>query len=204
MVDLGADGSVSVSSRLEAELIPDPASAPFRLAWPLGSDALEDLRWYLEDYLSAPFGVYDDRGVRVAGQFEVWGEAIFDALFSSAPARQAYRRLREGGHDLEVVLRSSSPALLALPWELMADPERGKPLVAWRLRSTRSCLWRDGVSAGDPDVVEEGDHVAAQGLVVGVDRRPGGGWPTAPGDPAAGQDWPQDLVSKDREGGDGA
>jgi hypothetical protein len=27
------------------------------LAWPLGGGALEDLRWYLEDYLLAPFGV---------------------------------------------------------------------------------------------------------------------------------------------------
>ena len=31
------------------------------MAWPLDTDALEDLRWYLEDYLRAPF-----RGLRAA------------------------------------------------------------------------------------------------------------------------------------------
>ena len=35
------------------------------LTWPLDDDALEDLRWYLEDYLKAPFGVYEDRGSAV-------------------------------------------------------------------------------------------------------------------------------------------
>ena len=50
------DGRVSVGTWLDGEL---PATGePCQLAWPLDGDALEDLRWYLEDYLRAPFGVY--------------------------------------------------------------------------------------------------------------------------------------------------
>ena len=40
---------------------------PPALVWPLDADVLvEDLRWDLEDYLQAPFGVYGYRGVAVA------------------------------------------------------------------------------------------------------------------------------------------
>ena len=54
-VDLTANGRVSGSTRLEGELH-GGAAEPGTLGWPLGADALEDLRWYLEDYLRVPFG----------------------------------------------------------------------------------------------------------------------------------------------------
>ena len=55
LVDLGLDGRVSVGTWLDGDL---PATGEScELAWPLDGDALEDLRWYLEDYLRAPFGV---------------------------------------------------------------------------------------------------------------------------------------------------
>jgi hypothetical protein len=49
LVDLGADGQAAVASWPESELPQEVSRAP--LAWPLDADALEDLRWYLEDYL---------------------------------------------------------------------------------------------------------------------------------------------------------
>jgi hypothetical protein len=64
LVDVGADGRVSVSTWLDGEL-PSPASEPVELVWPLDAEALEELRWYLEDYLRAPFGAYE--GPRLAG-----------------------------------------------------------------------------------------------------------------------------------------
>ena len=50
LVDLGADGMVRVTV-LNGEL--PSYAAPAELSWPLDGDALEDLRWYLEDYLTA-------------------------------------------------------------------------------------------------------------------------------------------------------
>jgi hypothetical protein len=55
LVDLDAGGQVTVGLWPEAGLPETVSRAP--LAWPLGAEALEDLRWYLEDYLRAPFGV---------------------------------------------------------------------------------------------------------------------------------------------------
>ena len=88
-------------------------------AWPLGSGELDDLRWYLEDYLQAPYGVWEDRGPLVREKLAGWGELVFGAVFAAGPAQEAYEYAREQG--LEVVVRSADPGALALPWELMRD-----------------------------------------------------------------------------------
>jgi tetratricopeptide (TPR) repeat protein len=130
LVDLAADGRVSVTPWLQSEL-PGGATdgAAAELEWPLDSDALEELRWYLEDYLRAPFGVWQERGPQTAARLQPWGEAIFHAIFGAAPARDAYQRWRERATGLEVVFRSGSSRWLGLPWELMRDPADDLPLA---------------------------------------------------------------------------
>src|SRR5215831_16846967 len=117
LVDLRADAQVSVMSWPDDGMPEEVSRAP--LAWPLDADALEDLRWYLEDYLLAPFGVWQDRGPEVRAKLPGWGEQVFAAVFGDGPARFAYERARDRG--LEVVFRSAEPGLLGLPWELMRD-----------------------------------------------------------------------------------
>lgn len=70
------------------------------LAWPLDAEALEDLRWYLEDYLPAPFGMWENRGPAVRAKLTGW----------AGPGRDAYQRARDRG--LEVVFWSAEPGLL--------------------------------------------------------------------------------------------
>jgi hypothetical protein len=111
-VDLNPDGQVKVLSWPDGGLPEEVSRAP--QAWPL-----EDLRWYLEDYLLAPFGVWEDRGPAVQGKLAGWGEEAFASVFGDGPARDAYQRARDRG--LEVVFRSAEPGLLGLPWELMQD-----------------------------------------------------------------------------------
>ena len=118
LVDLGTDGLVTVGIWPEGGL-PETVSRG-RLEWPLDEGVLEDLRWYLEDYLRAPFGVWEDRGPRIQALLDGWGEAVFASVFGSGRARDAYQRARD--RELELVFRSASPALLGLPWELMRDP----------------------------------------------------------------------------------
>lgn len=138
LVDVDADGRVSVSTWLDGELPGGPVGEPTELVWPLDGDALEDLRWYLEDYLRAPFGVYEDRGSRVEARLPGWGEAIFAAVFGAAgPARDALVRLRARGTATEVVFRSGSARFLGLPWELLRDPGRSTPLALDRVAVTR-------------------------------------------------------------------
>jgi tetratricopeptide (TPR) repeat protein len=117
LVDLGGDGQAVVSSWPDGGFPQEVSRAP--LAWPLNAEALEDLRWYLEDYLLAPFGVWQDRGPEVRGKLTGWGDLVFGSVFGDGPARFAYERARDRG--LEVVFRSAEPGLLGLPWELMHD-----------------------------------------------------------------------------------
>ena len=117
LVDLGNDGQAEVLAWPDEGMPERVSRAP--LAWPLDGAVLEDLRWYLEDYLLAPFGVWEDRGPAVQEKLAGWGDLVFGSVFGSGPARDAYQRAR--GKGLEVVFRSAEPGLLGLPWELMRD-----------------------------------------------------------------------------------
>jgi tetratricopeptide (TPR) repeat protein len=116
-VDLDGGGLVSVAISLEGG--PPEAASKNRLEWPLDDEALEDLRWYLEDYLRAPYGVWEERGPRIQDRLAAWGEEIFGSVFGPASARDAYQRAQS--QNLELVIRSAVPKLLGLPWELMHD-----------------------------------------------------------------------------------
>ncbi|MEU8861231.1 CHAT domain-containing protein, partial [Streptomyces umbrinus] len=129
LLDVDEDGRVSVSAWRAGEALPNRAGDPVPLVWPLDGPALEELRWYLEDYLRAPFGVYGERGPRVEAQFPKWGAQVFEAVFGSGPARDAYTRARARGGPVEIVVRSGTAQHLGLPWELMADPERPTPIA---------------------------------------------------------------------------
>ena len=50
------------------------------IRYPLQSDELEDLRWYLEDYLSTPFAVYGERGPQIADNLPEWGKRLGTAI----------------------------------------------------------------------------------------------------------------------------
>jgi tetratricopeptide (TPR) repeat protein len=170
IIDLAEDGAGAMSTVAVSTIAEGQSRAvedgPVPLAWPLDSDALEDLRWYLEDYLDAPYGVYEDRGAYVEAALARWGQAVFSAVFGTAAAREAYTRMRDDG-NLELVFRSSSPALLGLPWELILDSARLRPLA----------LDIAGVSRSLPGAADAGQAVAAPGQrlrVLVVISRPGG------------------------------
>jgi hypothetical protein len=116
LVDLG--GRLVKVSRWPEDGLPEQVSES-EFTWPLDDAALEDLRWYLEDYLRAPFGVWEEQGPQIQAGLAGWGEAVFASVFGFGPARDAYQRARD--HGLELVFRSAEPALLGLPWELMRD-----------------------------------------------------------------------------------
>ncbi|CAN3978466.1 hypothetical protein KPATCC21470_1089 [Kitasatospora purpeofusca] len=129
VVDLHADGRMLVTEQPSGEVSPAAAVDAGWLRRPLADGPMESLRWYLEDYLRTPLGAYGERGPQIARQLPDWGARVFSALFGTGPGRDAYLRARGRGGGLEIVLRSGSAQLLALPWELMTDPERPVPLV---------------------------------------------------------------------------
>jgi tetratricopeptide (TPR) repeat protein len=167
LVDFDMAGRVSVSTWLDGE-VPGAVDEPVELAWPLDAGELEDLRWYLEDYLRAPFGVYGERGSQVADRLLAWGRAMFTALFGSGLARDAYIRIRTraGRGSAEIVLRSAAPRWLGLPWELLCEPRLSVPLALDGVGLSRSL---PGAELSDPF------DVGGQRLrVLMVISRPGG------------------------------
>lgn len=122
-----ADGRVRVSLR-RAGHVRDEASAAAPFVSPFTPEAREDLRWYLESYLIAPYAVYEARGQAIEGRLRGWGEALFEGLFGAGkPGRDLYLQAREG--QAELALTSNSPGFLGLPWELLKDPARDTPLA---------------------------------------------------------------------------
>src|SRR5256885_1411539 len=79
LVDLSKDGQTTVLRLPEGGFPQEVSRAPS--VWPLDADALEDLRWYLEDYLLAPFGAWEDRGPAVRKKLAGWGEQLFGSVF---------------------------------------------------------------------------------------------------------------------------
>lgn len=129
LVDVSTDGQVTVTKQIAGSLPDAPVGPPVPLTSPLDADALDDIRWYLEDYLVVPYGVYEDRGDRVADQLKTWGTALFASVFGQGPARDAYKELQGRSKPVELIIRSSSPATLGLPWELLQDPGRPTALA---------------------------------------------------------------------------
>jgi tetratricopeptide (TPR) repeat protein len=131
IVDVDAGGVMSVATFLAGGELPTVVDSG-RMMSPLSDAALEDLRWYLEDYLRAPYGVWADRGADIERQLAGWGQSMFTSVFGVGPGRDAYVGLRSRTNSregLEIVVRSASPGWLGLPWELMADPTRPTPLA---------------------------------------------------------------------------
>jgi hypothetical protein len=151
LADIDRDGRARVQ-RWPDGGIPRAVGDPVELAWPLAAEELEDLRWYLEDYLRAPFGVYEDRGPRIAEHLPEWGERIFQGLFGSPAAHSAFVRVLERaagspGPRPELLISSASADWLALPWELLSDPTAPSPIVLQDLAVSRTVRTRDGPRA---------------------------------------------------------
>ena len=135
-MDFSADGRVRVSVQVDGAQVGERTD-PLEWANPLGGAALEDVRWYLEDYLRAPFAVYEERGQKVHDSLTELGQALFLSVFGAGAAREAYLEARARGELGEVVVRSADPAVLGLPWELMFDPALASPLALSGVALTR-------------------------------------------------------------------
>ena len=96
---------------------------------PLGNNELEELRWYFEDYLTAPYAVWEEKGKEIESALRPIGERLFKHLFDSGElGRSAYREFANSSNS-ELWLSSTDPNFLGLPWELIQDPSGDRPLA---------------------------------------------------------------------------
>ena len=56
------DGRVAVMLLRSGQSFPEGSGDPVPFSSPFGDAEREDIRWYLEDYLIAPYAVYEERG----------------------------------------------------------------------------------------------------------------------------------------------
>ena len=108
---------------------------------PLTAEDRKELRWYLEEYLSFPYGAERDRAAGVGERMAKRGEALFAQLFprgDAQPNPQAFYQeaVRDGLDQCELCISSEDPAFLGLPWESCATPPRAA--ATWPRRSRAS------------------------------------------------------------------
>ncbi|MFD0466938.1 hypothetical protein ACFQ0B_00405 [Nonomuraea thailandensis] len=95
LVDI-ADGGLLSLSMWQAGELPQRVGEPAPLVLPLDQGSLEDLRWYLEEYLNHPYAVYAGRGSGIAARLAAWGRAC-STRSSARPRRGPPTRWRGPG-----------------------------------------------------------------------------------------------------------
>lgn len=104
---------------------------------PLGKVDLENVRWYVEDFLMLPLGAEVERARRIEKQLRAIGHALYDQVFATRLAGQALERVSEEGGWLEIAAEAgTSAAPLGWPWELLADERGYLSLRTLRVRRT--------------------------------------------------------------------
>ncbi|WP_334788464.1 CHAT domain-containing protein [Nostoc sp.] len=103
-----------------------PRLAPeVRFQQPFDEEKAAELRWYLEDYLKFPYGIFPDNAVKIEQKLQHWGQQLFELVFrSTEKGREFFQEAtREGLDNCELGIISDNAEVLNLPWELLYSPD---------------------------------------------------------------------------------
>ncbi len=90
---------------------------------PNGTCLMEELRWYLEDFLKYPFDPWTDRADQVLRGLKAWGEQTFEALFGNLSGGALFHAATaEAYASLTLQIASDSPGVLSWPGRRFAIP----------------------------------------------------------------------------------
>ncbi|MCP4580757.1 MAG: tetratricopeptide repeat protein [candidate division Zixibacteria bacterium] len=88
------------------------------------SDLLQEMQWYLEEFLDYPFHPRTDRADAAKKALETWGRQAFDNLFGDRKGGRFFDKATEKGYEkLHLQIISDDPQILQWPWEALNDPE---------------------------------------------------------------------------------
>ncbi len=92
---------------------------------PFDKENAAKLRWYLEDYLKFPYGIFPDNAVKIEQKLQHWGQQLFELVFrSTEKGREFFQEAtREGLDNCELGIISDNAEVLNLPWELLYSPD---------------------------------------------------------------------------------
>ncbi len=122
---------------------------------PFDKENAAELRWYLEDYLKFPYGIFPDNAVKIEQKLQHWGQQLFELVFrSTEKGREFFQEAtREGLDNCELGIISDNAEVLNLPWELLYSPDYQflAPSLAGMYRSLSS----QGVKAPLPAMPDD-------------------------------------------------
>ncbi len=120
---------------------------------PFDTDQLQELDWYFEQHLRFPF-IDQVRARRAGESIKSYGEALFQQLFASEGAREAYGDLKPRAYpDRLAIAVIGSPAFQGLHWEALKDPRLPRPFaldVPIMRRRTASAPPLEAIAANSP------------------------------------------------------
>jgi tetratricopeptide (TPR) repeat protein len=146
-----------------------PRSAVAELAFALGDQDREDLRWYLEDYLKYPVDPAPRIAARVQARMAEVGLDLFRAIFDSdSDTRALWAEVSRDLAGTRVEVISEVDAANALPWELLRAPATDTPVALEAAAFVRA--QRQVARSARAPRVEEGERIR----VLLVICRPGG------------------------------
>ncbi|AVH62796.1 CHAT domain-containing protein [Nostoc sp. 'Peltigera membranacea cyanobiont' N6] len=122
---------------------------------PFDEENAAELRWYLEDYLKFPYGIFPDNAVKIEQKLQHWGQQLFELVFRSTDKGREFfqEATREGLDNCELGIISDNAEVLNLPWELLYSPDYQflAPSLAGMYRSLSS----QGVKAPLPAMPDD-------------------------------------------------
>jgi tetratricopeptide (TPR) repeat protein len=94
---------------------------------PLDASDRQEIEWYFQGYLDNPFGAAKARAEAVETGLRNLGRLLFELVFrGNQDAQSLYASAAANGlGEYQLVIRSQYPDFLALPWELMNEPQTG-------------------------------------------------------------------------------
>ncbi len=102
-------------------------SPSFPFVNPLDQPLSRKMVWYFQEYLHNPFGDSQAKARQLESSFRRVGQAMFEAVFRSNPEAASYysTAATDGLDNYALTIVSDDTSFLALPWELLDDPDAG-------------------------------------------------------------------------------
>ncbi|MBD2299509.1 tetratricopeptide repeat protein [Nostoc sp. FACHB-190] len=101
------------------------SASPVTFEHPFNEQTLTELRWYLEEYLPFPYGIFPEQAQKIEQKFQAWGQQLFELVFPRTTKAWDFfqEATREGLDKCEINISSDDPKVLNLPWELLYTPD---------------------------------------------------------------------------------
>ena len=124
VIDLAAQGQAQLRFWRDGECL---AAPPVTFPDLLNQDEFQEIGWYFQDYLYDPSEHSTSRAEAVESVLRNLGRRLFEAVFQgNNESRSCYAAACvDGLNSYQLIVTSSNPVFLALPWELLSDPEAG-------------------------------------------------------------------------------